>query len=74
MAEARNPELVRREIAFEREQLARAIDELRTETTSVKRRVGSKLKIAVPAGLAGALLLAAGIRSTGRLVARKLGR
>ena len=61
MADARRPEVVRTEIAFERAELARALDELRTEVSVVKGRVGSKLKMIVGV-VAGALVLFAALR------------
>jgi len=73
MAEARRPETVRQEIAVEREQLAQAVERLRAEMTSVKRQVGSRLKI-VAAGLAGAIVLIAGLPRLVRYVVGRLRR
>lgn len=73
MAE-RNPEVLRRQIAAERDELTRALGELREETTDVKRRVGSKLKFIVPAALAGLFLLFTGLTATLRFVARRVRR
>ncbi len=70
----RTPEDVRREIASEREQLARAVDSLRAgigEATNI----GSKLRERLPLVAAGALgagfFLAGGIGATMRLLARR---
>jgi hypothetical protein len=71
MAEARDPELVRREIALEREQLARAVERLRTETMRTRHRIGSRLKV-VPAVLAAAVVAFAGGRRLVRYALRRL--
>ena len=68
VAETRTPELVRQEIGAEREQLVRALDQLRAETSSVKRTVSRRLKsavvalVAVVAAVAAVRVLVARIR------------
>jgi hypothetical protein len=65
-ADQRNPETVRREIEFERERLALAVDSLRD---------AAKLRINVPVVAAAALgagfVLAGGIGATARLIFRR---
>ena len=70
----RTPEQVRREIEAEREQLAEAVESLRSglgEATDV----GAKLRANLPVAAAGALgvgfFLAGGIGATMRLLARR---
>ena len=70
MADARSPEQVRRDIAREREQLALAVERLRTEvggTFDLRGRVG----VLVPAAFATAFVLAGGIGATMRYFARR---
>lgn len=74
MADTRTPEALRQEIAAERQQLVRAVDELRAETTDVKRRVGSKAKVVVPVALAGVVLMATGLTATLRFIGRRVRR
>lgn len=71
MVEARDPEVVRREIAVEREQLARAVERLRTQTTRTKHRIGSRLKV-VGAVLVAAVVALAGGRRLVRYALRRL--
>jgi hypothetical protein len=73
VAEVRDPEVVRREIALERQQLAEAVDRLRSETTRTKRRIGSRLKFA-PAAVAAGIVLVAGVPRLVRYGVRRLRR
>ena len=70
----RTPDTVRREIESEREQLARAVEELR-EGLGEATDVAGKLRAKLPAVAAGALgagfFLAGGIGATMRLLARR---
>jgi hypothetical protein len=70
----RTPDAVRREIESEREQLARAVEELR-EGLGDATDVAGKLRAKLPAVAAGALgagfFLAGGIGATMRLLARR---
>jgi hypothetical protein len=70
----RSPDTVRREIESEREQLARAVEELR-EGLGEATDVAGKLRAKLPAVAAGALgagfFLAGGIGATMRLLARR---
>ncbi len=74
MAEARSPELVRREIAVEREGLAEAVDELRRkvgDVTDVQRQVGSRISVLAPAAFAAAFVVSGGVGATMRYFARR---
>ena len=70
----RSPDTVRREVESEREQLARAVEELR-EGLGEATDVAGKLRAKLPAVAAGALgagfFLAGGIGATMRLLARR---
>ena len=70
----RTPDVVRREIEAEREQLAHAVEELR-EGLGDATDVAGKLRANLPAVAAGALgagfFLAGGIGATMRLLARR---
>ena len=65
---------LRREVSAEREQLADAVDELRTELGDATN-IGGKLRSHLPAATAGALGLgfvaAGGIRATMGLIVRR---
>ena len=65
---------LRREVSAEREQLADAVEELRTELGDATN-IGGKLRSHLPAAAAGALGLgfvaAGGIRATVRLIMRR---
>jgi hypothetical protein len=65
---------LRREVSAEREQLADAVEELRTELGDATN-IGGKLRSNLPAAAAGALGLgfvaAGGIRATMRLIMRR---
>ena len=70
MADARTTEQVRRDIAREREQLALAMGQLRSElggTLDIRSRVG----VLVPAAFATAFVLSGGIGATMRYFARR---
>jgi hypothetical protein len=74
VAEARSPELVRSEIAVERQHLAEAVDELRrrvSDATDVQRRLGSRLAVSTPAVFAAAFVVSGGIGATMRYFARR---
>ena len=73
-ADGRTPDVVRREIETEREQLASAVDDLRQGIGEVTD-IGSKLRARLPVAAAGAagigFFLAGGIGATMRLLARR---
>lgn len=74
MAETRTPELVRREIVQEREELADAVARLRTQvggTFDLERQVGSRLAVLAPAAFAAAFVVSGGIGATMRYFARR---
>jgi hypothetical protein len=74
VAEARSPELVRSEIAVERQRLAEAVDELRgrvSDATDVQRQLGSRLAVLTPAAFAAAFVVSGGIGATMRYFARR---
>lgn len=74
MPETRTPEVVRSEIAVERQRLADAVDELRSKVgnvTDVQRQVGSRLTVLAPAAFAAAFVVAGGIGATMRYFARR---
>ena len=74
MAEPRSPEDVRRDIARERERLAQAVEELRTElggTLDVRRRLGSRAGMLAPAAFATGFVVSGGIGATMRYFARR---
>ena len=71
----RSPEIVRREIAHERTELARAVEQLRTDlggTFDLRRKVGSRAAVIAPAAFATAFVVSGGIGATMRLLARRL--
>jgi hypothetical protein len=71
---SRNQEQVRREIAAEREQLAGAVDSLRSgigEATDVGRKLRAKLPIVAASALGVGFVLAGGIGAGMRLLARR---
>lgn len=70
----RTAEEVRHEIEVEREELARAVDSLRTglgEATDVAAKLRAKLPVAVAGALAAGFVVAGGIGATMRLLARR---
>ncbi|MDQ3672674.1 MAG: hypothetical protein M3364_09620 [Actinomycetota bacterium] len=74
MADARSPELVRREIAVERERLATAVDDLRGrlgDARDVRRQLGSRISVLAPAAFATAFVVSGGIGATMRYFARR---
>ena len=73
MAESREPELVRREIAVERDQLARSIVQLRAEMLDAKGRLRTRVK-AIAALLAVSVVALASLRAVIGAAARRLRR
>jgi hypothetical protein len=72
--ETRNPEVVRHEIAREREELADAVERLRTQvggTFDVNRLVGSRVAVLAPAAFAAGFVVSGGIGATMRYFARR---
>jgi hypothetical protein len=73
-AKTRTPEVIRREIETEREQLADAVESLRgglAEATDVRARLRANLPAVAAGGLGAGFLLAGGIGATMRLLARR---
>jgi hypothetical protein len=71
---SRSPEDVRREIAAERDQLADAVEELRTglsDVTDIGARLRAKLPVAAAGAAAVGFVIAGGIGATMRLLARR---
>ena len=74
MADTRTQEAVRSEIATEREQLASAVDELRSRlgaTTDIQHQVRSRISVLVPAAFATAFVISGGVGATMRYFARR---
>ncbi len=70
----RTPEQVRREIEAEREQLAQAVESLRSgieDATDVAAKLRAKLPVAAAGALGAGFFLAGGIGATMRLLARR---
>jgi hypothetical protein len=70
----RTAEQVRRDIEAEREQLADAVDELRTglgEATDISGKLRAKLPIVAAGALGAGFFLAGGVGATMRLLARR---
>ena len=70
----RNLEDVRRDIAVEREQLADAVEDLRTgigEATNVTAKVRERLPVVAAGALGAGFILAGGIGATMRLFFRR---
>jgi hypothetical protein len=70
----RTSEQIRREIEHEREELARAVESLRTglgEATDVSAKLRAKLPVAAAAAAGAGFVLAGGIGATMRLLARR---
>ncbi len=70
----RTPETVRREIESEREQLARAVEELRHglgEATDVAAKLQARIPAVAVGALGAGFFLAGGIGATMRLLARR---
>jgi hypothetical protein len=71
---SRTLEQVRREIETERDQLASAVDVLRSEigdATNIGARLRSKLPVVAAGALGAGFLIAGGIGATMRLLARR---
>ncbi len=74
MTSASDPEQIRREIEAEREQLADAVEQLRSglgEATNVGARLRERLPLAAAGALGAGFFLAGGIGATMRLLARR---
>ena len=74
MADTRSQDAVRSEIAAEREQLASAVDELRSRrgaATDVQQQVRSRISVLVPAAFATAFVISGGVGATMRYFARR---
>jgi hypothetical protein len=70
----RTPDLVRREIEIEREQLAGAVDYLRaeiSEATDIGAKLSAKLPLIAAGALGAGFFIAGGIGATMRLFARR---
>jgi hypothetical protein len=70
----RTPEQIRRDIESEREQLARAMDSLRSgigEVTDVSSKLRTNLPVAAAAAAGVGFFLAGGIGATMRFLARR---
>ena len=70
----RTPEVIRREIEAEREELARSMEALRSglqEATDISSKLRSNLPAAAAAALGAGFFLAGGIGATMRLFARR---
>jgi hypothetical protein len=66
----RTPEQVRRDIEAERERLADAVDDLRSEV-DVNAKLRGKLPLAAAAALGAGFVISGGIGATMRLVMRR---
>ena len=74
MPDTRTPELVRQEIALERERLAQAVDDLRDrfgEITDMRAKIGSRLAVLAPTAFAAGFVLSGGVGATMRYLARR---
>lgn len=69
-ANGRTPEQVRRDIEAERERLAHAVDDLRSEM-DVNAKLQSKLPLAAAAALGAGFVVSGGIGATMRLLMRR---
>jgi hypothetical protein len=72
--DARTPEVVRREIESEREQLAQAVESLREnieEATNVAAKLRSHLPLVAAGALGAGFVVAGGIGATMRLLMRR---
>jgi hypothetical protein len=73
-AKSPTPEQLRRDIEAEREQLADAVDHLRSEigeATNVRAKLRGKLPLVAGAALGAGFFVAGGIGATMRLLARR---
>lgn len=71
---SRTPDEVKRDIEFEREELARAVDRLRAgigEATDVAGKLRAKLPVVAAGALGVGFFVAGGIGATMRLLARR---
>lgn len=71
---SRSPEAVRREIARERTELARAVEQLRADlggTFDLRRKIGSRVAVIAPTAFATAFVVSGGIGATMRYLARR---
>lgn len=69
-ANGRTPEQVRRDIEAERDRLAVAVDDLRSEM-DVNKQLKSKLPVATVAALGAGFVISGGIGATMRLLMRR---
>ena len=69
-ANGRTPEQVRRDIEAERDRLAGAVDDLRSEM-DINKQLKSKLPIATVAALGAGFVISGGIGATMRLLMRR---
>jgi hypothetical protein len=70
----RTTEAVRRDIARERTELARAVEQLRSDlggTFDLQRKVGARVAVLAPAAFATAFVVSGGIGATMRYLARR---
>jgi hypothetical protein len=73
-ADGRSTEDVRRDIATERDQLAGAVEDLRTgigEATDITARLRAKLPLVAASALGAGFVLAGGVGATMRFAARR---
>jgi hypothetical protein len=74
VAEPRDLDVVRRDIARERQQLADAVEKLRIQLGSsfdLRQKLGSRLAIVTPAAFAAGFVVSGGIGATMRYFARR---
>ena len=74
MPETRDPEVVRRDIARERQQLAEAVDTLRLQlggAFDLRKKLGSHLAVLTPAAFAAGFVVSGGVGATMRYFARR---
>jgi hypothetical protein len=72
--DGRTTEVVRRDIELEREQLARAVEQLREglgEATDVSGKLRARLPVAAAGALGAGFFLAGGVGATMRYLARR---
>jgi hypothetical protein len=72
--ETRSPEIVRNEIAAERQKLADAVDDLRIrlgDVADVKTQVRTRWRALTPAAFAAGFVVSGGVGATMRLLARR---
>jgi hypothetical protein len=72
--ETRSPEVVRHEIAAERQKLADAVDDLRIrlgDVADVKTQVRTRWRALTPAAFAAGFVVSGGLGATMRLLARR---